>query len=147
MLLFPTTIAYAQAAQKAYPKAPTSVSLAQFGQESGWGTHMPVASNNPFGYKAVGDQPFVSSITREVVDGKVITITANFRKFDSLGDAFMEHARLLETAEPYESAREQLPNIEAYVTELAKHYATDPNYAHLILEIIHDGNLTQYDVG
>ena len=38
---------------------------------------MPPGSNNPFGIKAVGDQPSVESPTREVINGENVTTTVN----------------------------------------------------------------------
>ena len=49
---------------------------------------MPPDSNNPFGIKAMAQQPAVESPTREVIAGESVTIIARFRKFDSLTDAF-----------------------------------------------------------
>ena len=55
---------------------PASVTVAQWAVESAWGASMPPGSNNPFGIKAVGDQPAVESPTREVINGESVTITA-----------------------------------------------------------------------
>ena len=60
-------------------KIPASVTLAQWALESGWGKHTPPGSNNPFGIKAIGDQPAVESPTREVINGENVVITAKFR--------------------------------------------------------------------
>ena len=83
---------------------PASVTIAQWAVESAWGASMPPGSNNPFGIKAIGDQPAVESPTREVIDGENIVITARFREFNSLAQAFDEHGRLLATSSHYKDA-------------------------------------------
>ena len=40
-----------------------------------------------------------------------------------------------------------LPSLQALVTAMAAHYATDPQYAAKILAVIKGHNLTQYDGG
>ena len=79
----PDVIAAAQASHAKW-KIPASVTLAQWAWESGWGRHMPAGSNNPFGIKAVKGQPQVEASTREVVQGRSVTVSQPFRKFASL---------------------------------------------------------------
>ncbi len=143
MNLLPEWIAAAKAAQAA-TKIPASVSLAQFGLESGWGKHMPANSNNPFGIKNFHGGG-VSATTTEVVNGKVIHEEQPFAVFPDLTAAFTAHAHLLASISVYSAAMGVLPNVTAFVNLMAKHYATDPGYAQKILSIIHSGNLTQYD--
>jgi flagellum-specific peptidoglycan hydrolase FlgJ len=141
----PEIVEAAQAAQRKW-KIPASVSLSQWALESGWGKHTPPGSNNPFGYKALPGQPSVTVQTREFVHGRYITINAPFRKFDSLADAFDEHARLLAQAAPYAKAREVLPSPINFVHALTGIYATDPAYGSELTTIIIGDKLTQYDV-
>jgi flagellum-specific peptidoglycan hydrolase FlgJ len=143
MNLEPEWIAAAKAAQTA-TGVPASVSLAQFGLESGWGKHMPLGSNNPFGIKAFHGGG-VSSMTTEVVGGKVIHEEQPFAVFTDLSAAFVAHAHLLSGLSVYAPAMAALPDVTKFVTLMAEHYATDPGYAQKILGIIHMGNLTQYD--
>lgn len=139
------------AAQKAQHDwlVPASVSLAQFAIESAYGTKMPTGSSNPFGIKAVSGQPFVTASTHEVINGKTVTIQAKFRKFASFAEAFDEHAKLLATAPVYAPAMAAWAkppyDLEGGIRLMAKHYATDPNYATLLLSIIKGQNLVQYD--
>lgn len=137
-----------EAAQNAMrvTKVPASVSLAQFGLESGWGQHMPACSNNPFGIKAFRG-PSVNSETTEVIKGKVVREKQPFAVFQSLGDAFLAHARLIASDARYGAAMTALPDLEKFVVLMAKHYATDPAYAEKILSIVHGDNLIQYDNG
>jgi flagellum-specific peptidoglycan hydrolase FlgJ len=143
MNLEPEWIAAAKQAQ-ASTGIPASVSLAQFGLESGWGKHMPPNSNNPFGIKAFHGGG-VSSETTEVVNGKVVHEEQPFAVYPDLKTAFLAHALLLTHNPVYKDAMVVLPDVTKFVPLMAKHYATDPNYAMKIFGIIHSGNLTQYD--
>lgn len=140
----PEVIAAAKASMTMW-KVPASVSIAQYGLESGWGQHMPPASNNPFGIKAVADEPFVSVTTREFLDGKWVEEDQPFRVFADLAEAFDAHAELLATAPVYAEAMAALPDVAAFVSLVAPHYATDPTYAATLMEIITGDDLTQYD--
>lgn len=124
---------------------PASISIAQWALESGWGAKMPAGSNNPFGIKAVGKQEGVSASTREVVNGKDITINGKFRKFASINEAFDEHGKLLATHRAYVKARSKLPDADAFADALTGTYATDPNYGTILKKIMKSKNLYQYD--
>lgn len=144
MILEPEWINAAKAAQAA-TGVPASVSLAQFGLESGWGKHMPPGSNNPFGIKNFHGGGTAVAMTSEVINGVVVHKTQPFAVFSSLTDAFMAHAKLFTTVPLYSAAMKALPDVTEFVNLMAPHYATDPGYAQKILGIIHMGNLTQYD--
>ena len=58
----PDVVAAARSAQAKW-RVPASVSIAQYALESGWGKHIPPGSNNPFGIKALADQPHVTVAT------------------------------------------------------------------------------------
>lgn len=144
----PEIIVAAQKAQHDW-KVPASVSLAQFAIESGYGKYMPAGSFNPFGIKATGTQPYVPATTREVLNGKSVKIVQNFRKFDSFAQAFDEHAKMLATKPLYAPAMaawsEPPYALDLGVRLMAKFYATAPDYATVILSVIHGQNLQQYD--
>jgi flagellum-specific peptidoglycan hydrolase FlgJ len=106
---------------------------------------MPAGSNNPFGIKAAAGQPYVEAQTREVVQGKDITIQAKFRKFASMNEAFDLHGRLLATAAPYAKARALVGSPDSFADALTGVYATDPNYGTLLKKIMKTYNLYQYD--
>ena len=124
---------------------PASVTLAQWAVESAWGASMPPGSNNPFGIKAIGDQPAVDSATREVENGQSINIVAKFRRFDSVVEAFDLHGKLLATASPYASAMQQAKNPDAFADALTGVYATDPEYGVTLKWVIHNYGLDLYD--
>jgi flagellum-specific peptidoglycan hydrolase FlgJ len=139
-------IAAAQAAHRLYfPKGPyVSVSLAQWAVESAYGHDEPPGSDNPFGIKAVAGQPYVISMTREVVNGLSEHIPQHFAKYASLTDAFDAHARLLATSPIYAEAQ-RATNPESYVRAMAKHYATAPNYADVLLAVMKSQDLYRFD--
>jgi flagellum-specific peptidoglycan hydrolase FlgJ len=134
------------AAQTAWRKwkVPASVSLAQWIVESGWGAHMPVGSNNPFGIKAGPDQPHVDAITHEFTHGRYVTITAHFAKFASAADAFDAHAKLLATHPAYHHSM-QAPNAEQFAERLQGIYATDPHYGDKLVASMRKYGLEKYD--
>ena len=141
----PDIIAAAQAAQRKW-RIPTSISLAQWALESGWGQHMPPGSNNPFGMKASPGNPFVTVKTREVDQHRrEYWIDAPFRRFDSIADAFDFHARLLATATVYGQAREELPDADGFALALTGRYATDPTYGKALIAIMRGADLYRYD--
>jgi Mannosyl-glycoprotein endo-beta-N-acetylglucosaminidase len=141
----PSDVADAAIASRRRWTVPASVTVAQWAVESAWGASMPPGSNNPFGIKAVGDQPAVESPTREVVNGDNVTITARFRAFESLSQAFDEHGRLLATAPVYKDAMRQKDNPDAFADALTGVYATDPNYGFTLKWVMENYGLSQYD--
>ena len=133
------------AAQSAAAKwgIPASVSLAQWALESGWGAHCP--GNNPFGIKAMTGYDTQTFATHEVVNGHLIPCSQTFAAFANMFEAFDCHAKLIATAPVYSSAMRALPSLQAFVTAMAPHYATDPQYGAKIMAVIKGSNLTQYD--
>ena len=124
---------------------PASITIAQWAVESAWGASMPPGSNNPFGIKAVGDQPAVESPTREVEGGVSINIVAKFRRFESVVEAFDLHGKLLATATPYQPAMKLKDDAEAFADALTGVYATDPEYGMTLKWVIRNYGLTTYD--
>jgi hypothetical protein len=136
----PAVVDAARAAQANW-RVPASVTVAQWMLESDWGKDEPTGSNNGFGIKAVGDQPFVSVFTKEFVAGRFVTVTARFAKYDSLADAFDAHAQLIATHLIYADAMARLPDVNAFTLAMAAHYATDPNYGQKLLRLMREENL------
>ena len=141
----PPEVAEAAVASRRRWNVPASVTIAQWAVESAWGAAMPPGSNNPFGIKAVGQQDAVESPTREVVAGETITISARFRKFESLSDAFDQHGKLLATAQPYVPAMKLKDDPAAFADALTGVYATDPNYGVTLKFVMTNYGLTTYD--
>jgi hypothetical protein len=141
----PPDVADAAVASRRKWSVPASVTVAQWAVESAWGAAMPPGSNNPFGIKAVGDQPAVESPTREVVNGENVVMAAKFRAFDSISQAFDEHGRLLATAPVYGDAMKVKDNPEAFADALTGVYATDPTYGYTLKWVMQNYGLSQYD--
>ncbi|WP_242183080.1 glucosaminidase domain-containing protein [Sphingomonas sp. CARO-RG-8B-R24-01] len=134
----------AQATQQRFG-VPSSITLGQYGVESGYGRHMPRGSNNPFGIKARSGEPFVMARTQEQDRwGRSYSTMAKFRKFGSLEEAFSAHAQLLQ-GKRYAGARRALPSVDGYADALTGVYATDRHYGSKLKSIIHRNDLTKYD--
>ena len=146
-IIIPSGIIAAAQAAWATTNVPASISIAQWALESGWGAHMPPNSNNPFGVKSTGAEPYVTAATREFDKAaqQWVTAVAHFRKYPSLADAFTEHAQFLASNPRYAPCFEA-PDATGFAQQLqACHYATDPDYAMKLVEIIGAHDLAQYD--
>jgi hypothetical protein len=143
--IVPPEVIEAAKASQAKWNVPASVTVAQWIVESAWGSAMPPDSNNPFGIKAVDTQPAVESETREVIEGKVVTITARFRRFANLAEAFESHGRLLGTASFYKDARLHAQDPHRFAEALTGVYATDPQYGETLKWVIDNYQLTKHD--
>ena len=138
-------IGAAQAAERKRG-VPASITLGQYGLESGWGKHMPAGSNNPFGIKARPGEPYVLARTREEdAQGRSYYMMAKFRKFASLAEAVDEHARLLQ-GRRYAAAR-AARTVDGYADALTGVYATDHHYGSSLKSLIHKDALTDFDHG
>lgn len=141
----PAEVAAAAASSQVRWKVPASITLAQWVLESAWGASMPADSNNPFGIKAAPGQPGVDAGTREVVGGQEIRITAKFRKFESLAEAFDLHGRLLASNRVYAPAMAMAGDPEAFADALTGVYATDPKYGFKLKWMMRTYGLDRYN--
>jgi flagellum-specific peptidoglycan hydrolase FlgJ len=141
----PPEVISAATASRTRWNVPVSVTIAQWVVESAWGAAVPPGSNNPFGIKAAEDQPAVESPTREVIDGRAVTVTARFRKFTSLAEAFDQHGKLLATAAVYKTAMAQAQDPDGFAEALTGIYATDPQYGFTLKWVIHNYGFIRYD--
>ncbi len=129
----------------AVTKIPASFTVAEAALESGWGAHAP--GMNLFGIKA--DQswtgPVTTQRTREVVKGQTVYITARFRAYTDWLGSIQDHAAFLLDNERYAPAF-QCTDGESFAHAVAAAgYATDPNYATEICEIIKAHGLDKLD--
>lgn len=150
--LFPLDVVVAAQASHAkyFPFGPyASVSLAQWAIESAYGREMS-GKNNPFGIKATPAQIAAGQAsvrwTKEYYGGQYHSVEQYFADYPDLSGAFDAHARLLATSPIYIDAQ-RAASVHDYVVAMAKHYATAPNYAEVILGLIASDNLEQYDAG
>jgi flagellar protein FlgJ len=122
------------------------VLIAQAALETGWGRSLPrnqygESSLNLFGIKADRDWPGARAVvtTLEFVDGVPERRREPFRMYESVADAFDDYVALLESRPRYaEALGARTP--AAYAQALQRGgYATDPDYARKILDILARG--------
>ena len=104
--------------------------------------------NNPFGIQATKFQIAAHEArlvwSREWNGQKYVPREEWFANYPSLEAAFDAHAELLTTPHYQRCMDAQTP--EAYAEALhASGYATAPNYASVLISVIRQYNLTQYD--
>ena len=120
------------------------VLAAQSALETGWGQkliHGPDGRNshNLFGIKAGADWqgPAVEVKTVEYVMQRPVTRTEKFRAYDSFKSAVEDYVAWVGEQPRYQQAREVSGNPGAYLNALEQAgYATDPNYAEKIGQIL-----------
>jgi flagellum-specific peptidoglycan hydrolase FlgJ len=117
---------------------PAELTVAQWAVESGWGAHEP--GNNCFGIKAYSGCYGVQLLeTSEVVEGVAKSFHLEFAMFPTLAACFQKHAQLISEAAPYRQVWQQYKaskSVTALVEGIAPIYATAPNYARTLLNVI-----------
>jgi flagellar protein FlgJ len=118
--------------------------LAQVALETGWGAHVPTradgnSSNNLFGIKAgsnwSGDS--VAKPTLEFEGGVPRQEVAKFRAYDNLADTFDDYSNLLAENPRYAAVSSNGEDVDGFANALqASGYATDPNYADKIRNVL-----------
>ncbi|MCL4146820.1 UNVERIFIED_CONTAM: hypothetical protein GTU68_007132, partial [Idotea baltica] len=118
--------------------------------ETGWGSHVPKdaagSSNNYFGIKADsrwnGDH--VASQTLEFEGGAFNELKQSFRAYDSLKESFEDYAEFLLGNDRYSYALEFAGDAKKFLSEIQNAgYATDPNYANKILNVLDNKAFSQ----
>ncbi|MFP5528402.1 glucosaminidase domain-containing protein [Peptococcus simiae] len=129
-----------------------SLSIAQAILESGWGTSvLAVQANNLFGIKASDDWQgkTLTVPTKEWVNGRYITIHATFRAYDSWADSVADHARFFTSTDwrknLYAAVIGESGYIKACRAIQVAGYATAPDYATKLINLIEQYDLTRYD--
>lgn len=139
----------AQACQRA-TGIPASFTLAQAALESGWGARCP--GNNLFGIKAdkAWKGPTVDVDTHEVIKGQRVAITDKFRAYPSWAACMLDHAAFFKANPRYRDCFKQTTGEGWARAVAAAGYATDPNYAKLLIDVMGNRpggrNMAQYDV-
>lgn len=131
----------------------TSVMLAQAILESGWGAStLATQGHNLFGIKGDYNGAFVTMPTSEYSASKGwYTIYANFRKYPSYYESFLDNGDKLRNGVSWNSSyykgtwKENTSSYKDATAWLQGRYATAPNYASSLNNIISTYNLTQYD--
>lgn len=144
-----------------------SVKMAQLILETGWGTSIKKAGNNLFGIKAgrSWNGPVISNTTREVISGtsKYFTGTGKiypnkdaalrdgadpvtlFRAYKNVGESIKDHTQLLVAGKNFRPVvNSSTPEAQAQALQSVG-YATDPNYASVLMSLINKYNLRDLD--
>jgi flagellum-specific peptidoglycan hydrolase FlgJ len=109
---------------------PAMVTVAQAALESNWGqSKLSQEAHNYFGIKAHGSQDRIQMSTAECEHGANVVIHAEFARYGSMLDCFQIRDKILLHGASYAGAREHLNNEVSFISEIAKHWATDPKYA------------------
>lgn len=122
-----------------------SLTIAQAILESGWGQYAP--GNNLFGIKWTEGCGYASQTqeTQECYDGEWETIDGQFRVYDSFADSVYDHAMFLVQNSNYANLLGVKDYKEACKLIQEDGYATAPDYADSLIQIIEENNLNQYD--
>lgn len=123
---------------------PAKFILGQAALESGWGrseirTAGGGTSHNLFGIKATGSWkgPVTEVTTTEYIDGVARKVKEKFRVYGSYAEAFTDYARLLTENPRYANVVNNATDVKSFAQGLqSAGYATDPNYANKIMQIV-----------
>lgn len=126
------------------------VLLAQSALETGWGRsiladHAGRSSNNLFNIKAGSfwQGPSVGVSTLEFVHGLPQQQHARFRAYASFAESMDDYVGLLRTQPRYAAALENAGDSARFIHSLADAgYATDPEYARKVLDLLRDETIT-----
>jgi flagellum-specific peptidoglycan hydrolase FlgJ len=120
---------------------PAMVTVAQAALESSWGqSKLSQQANNYFGIKAHGSHGCVLMPTDECENGANVEIHAEFAKYLSMLECFQHRDGILLRGAVYAGARAKRGDETGFITELAKHWATDPRYAEKLLAVLKEVN-------
>ena len=128
-----------------------AVMIAQAALETGWGKHDiakgdGASSNNLFNIKA--DKSWqgehAKKMTLEFEQGLPVQKQASFRAYDSIKESINDYVSFLQNNPRYRQALNNTNQPEQYLNELQQAgYATDPNYADKIKNVLQRGEFKQ----
>ncbi|KGE16914.1 glycoside hydrolase family 73 protein [Paenibacillus wynnii] len=129
---------------------PASLIIAQGALESAWGNSgLTVKANNLFGIKGSGPAGSVTARTTEYVKGKAVKVNAAFRAYNHWGESISDHSEILVNGVSWNRNLYRkvigASGKTAAREVAAAGYATDPNYAIKLIDIMDRYNLYQYD--
>lgn len=123
-----------------------SVTVAQAILESGWGNStLTTRAHNLFGIKGSYNGHYVTMPTGEYFGGRYVTINDNFRAYPNNSASIEDHGRFLTVNSRYSNLRGDTNYISVTNKLRADGYATAPNYATALQNLIRTYNLTQLD--
>ena len=119
-----------------------SLTIAQAILESGWGkSALATKGNNLFGMKGAGGK----YKTFEYINGKRVDIVDSFKVYPDWETSVIDHGNLFLRASRYQNLISERDYKEACRKVQADGYATAPNYAESLINIIEQYKLYQYD--
>ncbi len=137
---------------------PSSVILAQAILETGWGRQPVAAANNYFGIKA-SPRPdgtvnygtiatgWMWASTKEWNGTQYVDSQERFRAYQTMADSFHDLGQLYTGTARYAPAMQAVENPREFATRIAQAgFATDPNYAARLIQLMDTSNLYQYDL-
>jgi flagellum-specific peptidoglycan hydrolase FlgJ len=124
-----------------------SLTISQAILESGWGlSGLAQKANALFGIKANGwTGKVINYKTWEVLDGKRTDITDAFRAYNSWEESIKDHTNFLTGLPRYSKVVGETDYKRACYAIHAAGYATAPNYAEALINLIERYGLYQYD--
>ncbi|RLP08620.1 hypothetical protein D7U36_09270 [Propionibacterium australiense] len=131
---------------------PVSVALGQSILESGWGgSTLSSRYNNYFGIKCSTSSPYqagcVNMNSGEYVNSSYQILSSSFRTYSSPTDSFLDHGYFLTHNSRYRNAFNHTKNPDEFIRQVASAgYATDPNYAQKVINIMTSYGLYQYNI-
>lgn len=127
-------------------RIPASVTVAQAILETGWGQHTIGDARNLFGIKGTGPAGSIDVQTRECVGNDCSFETATFRKYNSFEESITDHSLFFLENQRYQTALQYVNDPNEFARQIHKAgYATDPNYADLLISIMSSNNLYRFD--
>src|SRR5512138_400251 len=125
---------------------PAGVTVAQAALESAWGTsQLARAAHNYFGIKAHRGLPWIALPTLEYRHGRAVWTEARFTRYASMEACFADRDRIILRVACYAAARACAADPAAFVCALARHWATDPQYADKLLKVYRNNALEKLD--
>ncbi|MFT3860700.1 glucosaminidase domain-containing protein [Micropruina sp.] len=141
----------AKASKKLYG-VPRAVTIAQSILESGWGNSgLSTKYRNYFGIKCSAvisphQNGCVALSSYEYVKGKKKKYVSRFRTYRSMEKSFLDHGRMLNYLDRYNAAFRHSNDPDKFIRAVHKAgYATDPNYAALVIKLMKRWNLYRFD--
>ncbi|WNS45538.1 glucosaminidase domain-containing protein [Paenibacillus sp. MMS20-IR301] len=127
-----------------------SLTIAQAALESGFGNSgLTVKANNLFGIKGSGPAGSLSMRTTEYRNGQAVQVSALFRAYNNWGESVADHSALIAQGVSWNrNLYSKVVGVDGKTAAreiAAAGYATDPNYASKLIQLMNTYNLYQYD--
>ena len=123
-----------------------SVTVAQAILESGWGSsYLSTVAHNLFGIKGSYNGNSIRLQTREVYNGQSVYIYDNFRAYANNDQSVEDHGAFLNQNSRYHNLLGDTSYVSVANKLRADGYATDPNYASALINLVQTYGLDRLD--